>query len=325
LLPLESSRAGQDEHMLTVVVPCFNEEAVLGLLMPRLRSVLDSLGHDYEVIFVDDGSRDRTRAILLETQAAWPQVLVRALTSNAGHQAALTAGMDASRGDYVVTMDADLQDPPELIPDMLAEARRNGLDVVYARRRDRQRDTFFKRRTAALYYRLVRWLTQVDLQDDAGDFRLISRRVVDVLKQLPERDRVYRLLIPWLGFPAGTVTYARDVRAAGTTKYPLPRMIALAVSSATAFSTKPLRAATAVGLATALGSLIATVATMLDWVAGNTVPGWASLTCVLLFLGAVQLLCLGLLGEYIGRIYQQVQNRPIYQIEQDIRLPQKTS
>jgi glycosyltransferase involved in cell wall biosynthesis len=303
-----------------VLIPCFNEEAVLGLLIPRLRGVLDSLAQPYEVIFIDDGSRDSTLALLTQAQREWPQVVVRALVTNVGHQAALTAGLDASRGDYVVTMDADLQDPPEVIPEMLKLAQEAHLDVVYARRTDRTRDSFFKRRTASLYYRAVRRLTRVDLPHDTGDFRLMTRRVVDVLNALPERDRVYRLLVPWLGFASGSVAHARDARAAGTTKYSVTRMIALAVSSATAFSTTPLRVATGLGVLTALGSLIATVATILDWVAGNTVPGWASLTCVLLFLGAVQLLCLGVLGEYIGRIYQQVQNRPTYQLERDIKL-----
>jgi dolichol-phosphate mannosyltransferase len=307
------------QTMLSVVVPCFNEQEVLPLFLPRLRAVLDGLGTPYEVICVDDGSRDGTCTVLAQAREQWPQLGVRVLTANVGHQNALAAGLAAAAGDHVVTMDADLQDPPELIPDMLRAAEERGVDVVQARRSDRREDSPFKRRSAAVYYALIRRLTGVPVETDVGDYRLLSHRVVQTLRLLPERDRVYRLLIPMLGFSTATVSHARPVRAAGTTKYPLVRMVRLAISSAISFSTTPLRAATALGLATASISLLATLLTVIDWVAGRTVPGWASLTCVLLFLGGVQLLCLGVLGEYIGRIYDEVKRRPLFLVDRDLR------
>jgi dolichol-phosphate mannosyltransferase len=218
-------------------------------------------------------------------------------------------------------MDADLQDPPELIPTMLAAARDNQLDVVYAARSDRSRDSWFKRTTAGWYYRLMRRYAGVELPPQVGDFRLVSRRVVTALRALPERHRVYRLLVPWLGFPSATVEYVREQRPAGRTKYSLMRMVNLSVDSTTSFTTAPLRIATGLGLTTAALSLLATIATVLTWFFGKTVPGWASLTCVVLFLGAVQLLCLGLLGEYVGRVYQQVQRRPLYTVDRDVPTP----
>jgi glycosyltransferase involved in cell wall biosynthesis len=305
--------------MLSVVIPCFNEEAVLPKLINRLRTVLDSLGEPYEAILVDDGSRDATASLLIAHQAVWPQLVVRVLSTNAGHQAALTAGLDVASGDLVVTMDADLQDPPEMIPVMVERARRNGVDVVYAGRSDRSSDSRFKRSTARVYYRLMRRFTSVEVPQDVGDFRLISRRVVLALRALPERDRVYRLLVPWLGFPSVTVEHVREGRAAGSTKYSVRHMLSLAVSSATSFTTTPLRLATAIGFTTALTSLLAALATIIAWAAGRTVPGWASLTVVVLFLGSVQLLCIGLLGEYVGRIYQEVQRRPLYNVDRDVR------
>src|SRR4051794_27624719 len=180
--------------MLSVVVPCHNEQDVLPLLVMRLRSVLDDLNTPYEVIIVDDASADGTGTILVECRSAWPELRVRTLGTNVGHQLAITAGLDVSAGDYVVTMDADLQDPPELIPDMLRAAHSEGADVVYAKRIDRSSDTLLKRQSAALYYRLMRRATSVEMTEQAGDFRLLSRRVVDVLRALPERHRVYRLL-----------------------------------------------------------------------------------------------------------------------------------
>jgi dolichol-phosphate mannosyltransferase len=304
--------------LLSLVIPCHNEEESFPLLVARLRPVLDSLHESYEVIVVDDGSRDATKAVLLHEQASWPELKVRLLAANVGHQSALTAGLDAASGDYVITMDADLQDPPELIPTMLARARESDLDVVYAARADRSSDSWFKRTTAGLYYRLMRRYAGVQLPPHVGDYRLMSARVVDVLRSLPERNRVYRLLIPWLGFPSATVEYTREARSAGETKYSLIKMINLSVDSTTSFTTAPLRIATGLGLATAFFSLLAAIATILTWSLGSTVPGWASLTVVVLFLGAVQLLCVGVLGEYLGRVYQEVQRRPLYTVFADI-------
>ncbi|HEX6873493.1 MAG TPA: glycosyltransferase family 2 protein, partial [Micromonosporaceae bacterium] len=210
--------------VLSVIIPMYNEEAVLPLLVDRLRPVLDQLGEPYEVVAVDDGSTDTTAAQLFGLRRGWPQVRIIRLRRNSGHQAALTAGLHRSRGDYVVSIDADLQDPPEKIPEMLALARSQRLDIVYGTRVDRSTDSVLKRHTAAAYYWVMRRLAGVRLPPHAGDFRLLSRDTVDVLKQLPEHQPVYRLLVPWIGFPSGEVTYVRESRAAGRTKYPMGKM-----------------------------------------------------------------------------------------------------
>ena len=298
--------------MLSVVVPVFNEQDVLPLLVPRLRAVL---GADDEVLFVDDGSTDATTAVLAELLADWPQAQVVPLARNGGHQVALTAGLERARGDWVVTMDADLQDPPELIPELLATAEREGVDVVYASRGDRSADSWFKRTTAGVYYRVVERLTGVPVVPQAGDFRLLSRAVVTALQALPERKRVYRLLIPLLGFDSAVVPHRRDARAAGRTSYTLRRMVLLAGDSVVSFSSTPLRFATGLGMVTAGISALLGVWVVLVNVTGNAVPGWASITLGVLFLGTVQLLCLGVLGEYVGRIYDEVKARPLYRVK----------
>lgn len=302
--------------MLSVVIPCYNEEAVLSQLAERLRPVLASIGEPYEVVFVDDGSRDLTVAGIRALQAAWPEVRLVELVSNSGHQAALTAGIDAAAGDYIVSIDADLQDPPELIAEMVDLARREQLDVVYARRTSRKTDTWIKRNTAGAYYALIRRMTGIEMVPNAGDYRLISRKVADVLRTLPEQRRVYRLLVPWLGFPSGTVEHARESRAAGESKYNTRKMIGLAVDSVASFSTGPLHLATLLGIVTGLLSLAAAIGVVVARIFGSTVPGWASMSAAIFFLGSVQLLCLGLLGSYVGRIYEEVRHRPRYLVRE---------
>ncbi len=303
--------------MLSVVVPVYDEEAVLPLFVARLRRVLDELPGHYEVVVVDDGSTDATPDLLEKARLEWPQLRVVRLRRNAGHQAALTAGLDRASGDWVVTIDADLQDPPELIPDLLDAAAREDADVVYAVRDDRRSDSWFKRTTASLYYALMRRTAGTDVPSHAGDYRLLKREVVDALRSLPERHRVYRLLVPWLGFPCTTVSYRRDARAAGTTKYSVARMTRLAVDSLTSFTAQPLRIATTMGLAGATVCLLAMLGAFLAFVTGHTIPGWASVFVAVLFVGAVQLLCLGLLGEYVGRLYAEAQHRPLYFVASD--------
>lgn len=303
--------------MLNVVVPCYNEEQVLPALVARLRPVLDGLGEDYAVIFVDDGSRDATPSMLDALTVSWPGVRAVRLARNVGHQMALTAGLAVADGDWVVTMDADLQDPPELIPEMLRKARADGVDVVYAERSERRSDTAFKRFTADLYYRVMRRSAQVEVPAHVGDFRLLSKRVVQALRAMPERHRVYRLLIPWLGFPSASVEHTREPRAAGETKYPFRKMALLAMDSLTSFSTAPLRIATALGLVSAAVCLLLTGLSVVAGVFGHTVPGWASIVTAMLFLGSVQLICLGVLGEYVGRIFEEVRRRPLYVVESD--------
>lgn len=302
---------------LSVVIPMYNEELVLADLVGRLRPVLDSLDTEYEVVCVDDGSSDDTAAILMALQDSWAQIRVVRLLRNSGHQAALSAGFDTARGDYVVTIDADLQDPPETIVEMLDAAHRQGVDVVYGVRRDRRSDTFFKRGTADVYYRMMRRVAGNQMPHDAGDFRLVSRRVVEAIRRLPPHGRVYRLLIPWLAFPSTEVTFVREARAAGTTKYPLSKMVALAVDSITAFSAAPLRLATWFGLLGGLVGFFAILWSFYGWLTGSVVPGWASMLAIAGFFGSVQLICLGLLGEYVARIFASSQNRPTYVIGYD--------
>ncbi len=307
----------QQDPALSVVVPMFNEESVLPLLAERLRAVLDGLAETYEVVAVDDGSTDATAAALRGLRERWPQLRVIRLRRNGGHQAALIAGLLRARGGYVVSIDADLQDPPETIPDMLALARAENLDIVYGVRGDRSSDTAFKRLTAGAYYRLMRKLVGKQVPAQAGDFRLLSRAAVEALRDLPERSPVLRLVVPWLGFPSGEVRFLRAERAAGRTKYPLSRMLALAAESVTSFSAAPLRVATWLGLFGVAVCGLLVISVIVAFASGRTVTGWPSILVAVLFLGAVQLLCLGLLGEYVARIYTAVQARPAYFIASD--------
>lgn len=302
---------------LSVVIPVYNEEAVLPLLVDRLRPLADSWGVSYEVLCVDDGSSDATPVLLQRLRREWPQVRVVRLRANAGHQAAISAGLARARGDWVATIDADLQDPPEAIGEMLAVARAEGVDVVYGVRGDRASDTAFKRLSARAFYRSIRALSAVDAPVDAGDFRLMSRATVDAVNALPEHHRVLRLVVPALGFPSASVSYTRAARAAGESKYPLGKMIRLSVDSLTGFSIAPLRFATWLGLlggVAALGVLVYAVIAML---LGNTLPGWTSTVVIVAAVGAVQLLALGILGEYVGRMYAMLQGRPSYYVAHD--------
>ncbi|WBB65601.1 glycosyltransferase family 2 protein [Micromonospora sp. WMMD812] len=304
------------EITLSVVVPMFNEEAVIPAFVARLRPVLDGLDVPYEVVAVDDGSRDGTVALLTEQSREWPQLRTIRLRRNSGHQAALTAGLHRSRGAWVVSLDADLQDPPETISEMLRLARA-GAHVVYGVRVDRSTDTIFKRHTARAYYRLMRRVVGAEVPAQAGDFRMISREVVETLRRLPERTPVYRLLVPALGFPSAEVRYVRAARVAGETKYPLPKMVALAWDSVANFSAAPLRLATWLGAVSFLGCLVLIAFGLVAHLRGVTIPGWTSTFVAVLLLGGVQLVCLGLLGEYVGRIYATVQSRPTFHIGAD--------
>ncbi|MFI6261471.1 glycosyltransferase [Micromonospora sp. NPDC051006] len=309
---------------LSVVVPMFNEEAVIPALVARLRPVLDGLEVGYEVLAVNDGSRDDTVALLSAHARDWPQLRVVRLRRNSGHQAALTAGLHRARGAWVVSLDADLQDPPEAIAEMLRLAR-EGADVVYGVRVDRRTDTFFKRHTARAYYRLMRRIVGAEVPAQAGDFRLVSREVVETLRRLPERTPVYRLLVPALGFPSAEVPYVRAARTAGETKYPLPKMLALAWNSVADFSAAPLRLATWLGAVSFLGCLALIGFGIAAHLRGVTIPGWTSTFVAVLLLGGVQLVCLGLLGEYVGRIYATVQNRPTFHVGADSVHPEPTA
>jgi dolichol-phosphate mannosyltransferase len=299
------------------VVPVFDEEAVLPRFALRTRPVLDGLDEPYELLFVDDGSSDGTADVLLNLAHTWDQARIVTLRRNAGHQAALTAGLDHSVGDAVITMDADLQDPPEVISALVHSWRTEAVDVVYAVRTDRDTDSWFKRRSARAYYRVMRRVAGAHVPADAGDFRLISRAVVDALHELPERNRVYRLLVPWLGFPSASVNYSRERRAEGKSKYSLSKMLRLGFDSVTSFSAAPLRFATWCGLFGSFACVFGMIAAVVAQVSGHTVPGWASVFVAVFFLSAVQLLCLGLLGEYVGRLYAEAQARPLYYVSSE--------
>ncbi|WP_405068381.1 glycosyltransferase family 2 protein [Kribbella sp. NBC_01510] len=306
-----------EDPELSVVVPMYDEEDVLPIFFDRMHPLLDSLGISYEVLVVDDGSRDKTAALLLEAVQDWAQLRVVRLLRNSGHQAAQSAGFRRARGRYVVTIDADLQDPPEVIAEFLTAVREQDVDVVYGVRADRSSDSWAKRTTARLYYRLMCRLVGKDIPFDAADFRLVSRRVVDAVNALPEDGRVFRLVIPWLGFPSAEVRYVRAERAAGTTKYSLSKMLRLAFDSVTAFSAAPLRLATWLGLLGGLMSALFVVGALVIKVSGHSIPGWTSTVLAVSVIGAIQLLCLGLLGEYVARLFQSSQRRPQFLVGYD--------
>lgn len=302
---------------LTVVVPVYNEEQVLPLLVARLRPVLTAIGASYEVLAVDDGSTDDSPVLLQRYRREWPQLRVVRLRANAGHQAAISAGLGRARGAYVVTIDADLQDPPEVIATMLEVARNEDVDVVYGVRADRSSDTAFKRSTAQAYYRVMRGVTGRRVMDQAGDFRLMSRATVEAVNALPEQHRVLRLVVPTLAFPSAAVPYEREVRAAGTSKYPLRTMIGLTVDSLTGHSMAPLRLATWCGLLGGVAALGVLAYALIARAMGAVVAGWTSTVVAVSAVGAVQLLCLGVLGEYVGRMYTMLQRRPSYYVAYD--------
>jgi polyisoprenyl-phosphate glycosyltransferase len=300
---------------LSIVAPCYNEEAVLAEFHRRVAAVADSMGVSYELVFVDDGSRDRTWEVMRELSTRDPHLVCVRLSRNHGHQLALTAGLSVCRGRRVLILDADLQDPPELLPQMMAQMDQ-GAEVVYGQRRHRAGESAAKLATASLFYRLINRLTDVKIPNDTGDFRLISRRVLDLFLAMPERQRFIRGMISWLGFRQVPVLYDRDARYAGETKYPLRKMVRLAVDAVTSFSTRPLV------LASVLGLLFSTVAfgmlvyALVAWAFFDTVAGWTSQMVVVTLLGGIQLLVLGIQGEYIGRLYEQAKGRPLFLIDE---------
>ena len=306
-----------DRVDLSVVVPMYDEEEVIPIFLSRMREALDPLDLSYEVLVVDDGSRDATARLIESARAEWPQLRLVRLLRNSGHQAAIGAGLERCRGAYAVTIDADLQDPPEAIGPMYAMARFQHLDVVYGVREDRTSDSWGKRVSARLYYRLMRRIVGPQLPVEAGDFRLMSRRVLRAVERQPPTGRVYRLIVPWLGFPSQTYGYVRDPRAAGKPKYSLSHMMRLGWDSVTAFSAAPLRFATWIGGISAVACAALIVATFIVEEVGETVPGWTSTVIIVMGIGAVQLICLGLLGEYVARIFTTVQARPPYNVGYD--------
>jgi len=301
--------------LLSVVVPVFNEIEVIDHCYRRLTEVLQSLDdYDYELVFIDDGSRDATHARLLEFSRDDPHLRIIRFSRNFGHQIAVTAGIDAAAGDAIVIIDADLQDPPELIPEMVAKWR-EGFDVVYGVRRRRSGESRFKLVTAAAFYRLLRGFTNIEIPLDVGDFRLISARAANEVRRLREKDRYVRGLVSWVGFRQTGVEYERGSRVAGETKYPVRKMIKFAIDGITSFSSLPLKLASWLGYLASFLAFAYLISVFVQRALGHTVEGWATIMVAMLFLGGVQLICLGIIGEYIGRIFNETKARPMYVIE----------
>ena len=305
-----------DFPAISIVAPCFNEEEVLPRTLPRLHAAGQATGSTYEIVLVDDGSHDRTWEIITAAAARDPRVRGVRLSRNFGHQMALTAGLERARGADVLIIDADLQDPPELLGRML-EKRREGFDIVYGQRQSRAGETWFKRVTAGMFYRLIGYLSEVPIPADTGDFRLMSRRAVDAFLQLPESTRFIRGMVAWIGYPQVAVLYDREARAAGTTKYSLGKMVRFSADALTGFSIKPLRVATFASAALFGAAFALTVWAVVVWLLNGTVRGWASLIVTILVVGGVQTLILGIIGEYIGRLFIEMKRRPLYLVRDD--------
>jgi len=308
---------GNDTRTLTIVVPCYNEEAVIRDTHQRLVAAVGSLpGTDLELIYVDDGSEDSTLDILKDLQHGSEPVRIVSLTRNFGHQAAISAGLEHASGDAVVLIDADLQDPPEVIPQMV-ERWKDGVQVVYGQREEREGEPRLKLLCAKLHYRLVNWLSDAPIPVDTGDFRLIDRRVVDALLAMPERDRYLRGMVAWTGFRSEAVRYKRAPRFAGVTKYPFRKLLRLSTDGIFSFSLIPLRLAVWMGFAVATLACIGIIyAIVVRLTTDAWVQGWAMMFTALLFLGGVQMIFLGVIGEYIGRIYMQSKQRPLYFVKE---------
>ena len=312
-------RARPADPLVTLVVPVLNEAESIDRFLVSVRRAFESSGIRFEIIFVDDGSQDTTWSLITDASAKTPNVRGIKLSRNFGKEAAMTAGLDAAAGDVVVPIDVDLQEPPELVLQML-EAWRKGFDVVYGTRSSRRSDTLFKRSTAHGFYRIFNQLSEMRIPADVGDFRLMDRRVVGALKRLPERNRFMKGLYAWVGFPSTTVFFERPPRSAGQSKFNVSRLWNFAWDGIVSFSTIPLRVCTFLGFFTAFLGLAYTF-----WIVGRTfylgidVPGYASLMTVVLFGFSVQFISIGILGEYIGRMFLEVKQRPLYLIEADTR------
>ncbi|KNH21394.1 glycosyltransferase [Priestia megaterium] len=304
----------------SIVVPVYNEEEVIHETYRRLTEVMRSTKEAYELLFVNDGSRDRTAEILKEYSEQDPAVVLLDFARNFGHQIAITAGMDYARGEAVVVIDADLQDPPELILEMI-EKWKQGFDVVYAKRTKRKGETYFKKQTAAMFYRFLRAMTDIDIPLDTGDFRLLDRKVCNQMNSIQEKNRFVRGLVSWVGFKQTAVEYERDERLAGESKYPLKKMLKLSMDGITSFSYKPLKLASYAGVTlSGIGFIYLLVVLYLKLFTDSTITGWSSLIVIQLFFSGIILIILGMIGEYIGRIYDETKNRPLYIVREKYQL-----
>lgn len=305
------------EIKLSVVVPMYFEEEVANECHNRLSTAISAF--DYEIIYVNDGSTDKTLPILKDIAQENNRVKIISFSRNFGHQAAVTAGVKYAKGDCVAIIDADLQDPPELIPDMV-ELWKEGYEVVYAKRKKRKGESFFKKVTAKAFYRTLSSLTDTDIPNDTGDFRLIDRKVADAFNSMSEHNRFIRGMVAWLGYKQIPIEYVRDERYAGETKYPLKKMLKLALDGIMSFSTKPLKLVTNLGTLTLLFSLGIIVYALISQFTGNVTTGWTSTLIVITMLSGVQLLSIGVVGGYIARIYEESRNRPIYLVSEEINV-----
>ena len=316
--PVGPAEGGRSLKLLSVVAPVYNEVATVEQFYARVCSALDGL--QFEIVLVDDGSTDGSDAQLEKLAGTDPRVRVVQLSRNFGHQTALTAGLDHARGDAVVMLDADLQDPPELIPRML-DHWRAGCDVIYAVREQREGESRFKLTTARWFYALFDKLAQVDLQHNSGDFRLLDRRPLDALLSMRERNRFLRGMTVWVGYRQAAVPYTRDARYAGVTKYTLPKMLRFSLDAISSFSHRPLQLATLLGFVISTLAFIAIPLVILLRILGSYLPGFSSLTIAVLLLGGIQLIAIGIIGEYVGRIYDEVKGRPLYLVRSRVNIP----
>jgi glycosyltransferase involved in cell wall biosynthesis len=299
---------------LSVVAPCFNEAGNLAEFYRRVSAVCAGLG-SWEIVLVNDGSTDASLDVIQDLVRRDPHVVGINLARNYGHQIALTAGLRHCAGEHILVLDADLQDPPELLDEMLRLMDENGADVVYGQRRIRAGETWFKTRTAALFYRLMRRLVDIDIPLDTGDFRLMNQRTATVLNNMPERDRFIRGMVAWIGLRQVPLAYDRDARHQGETHYPLHRMIRLALDAITGFSVMPLRLASLTGVAIGGVGFALLLYTIVGWLSGHVVEGWTSIMTLMLILGGAQLLLLGVFGEYLGRLYMESKRRPLFVVD----------
>jgi len=307
----------QKKELLSVIVPCFNEEEVIEETYKRLTIVLKENHINYEILFINDGSIDKTLEILTNIAKNDPKIKIISFSRNFGHQSAVSAGIHHCKGDYAVIIDADLQDPPEVIPELLSLAKKEQANVVYGVRKKRKGETFFKRFTAWAFYKIINLLSDVPLPENTGDFRLIDKKVIDAFNQLPEKNKYIRGLISWIGFKQIPYYYVREPRFAGETKYPLSKMIKFATTALLYFTRKPLKLATTMGFMSIVVGLLLTIYVFLSLFLKpqQTVSGWASTIIIIIFFGGVQLLTIGVMGEYIGSIFDEIKNRPMYIID----------
>jgi len=307
---------------LSVVVPCYNEEEGVHELYRRVSGVCrDSVGDSYELVLVNDGSRDATWRLMNDICQSDKHVVAINLSRNYGHQLALSAGLRMCRGERVFALDADLQDPPELLPQMMSRMD-DGCDVVYGQRIKREGETPFKKVSAFIFYRLLDRLVDIKIPPDTGDFRLMSRRVVDILNSMPEHHRFIRGLVSWIGLRQEALPYERAARFAGKTKYPLSKMIRFSIDAITGFSVHPLRIASYMGILTGIAAIFLLMYVLIHYFIGYSIEGWTSLAVIVLFLGSAQLFVAGIMGEYLGRLYVESKGRPLFIIQEVVSSPQ---